>query len=705
MKYIFRSFMRSTVLIPASFLILTFAHGQIVRHAPDLIWSDELRSFLGFANPENRETEVIITGYAENGAPLGSRSITLPPYGRFEASAVDLFEDSTIAWASLESEVLVAGYVRYLRLGVGERAMAPLVDVAGRDVWVPQPGDLPEGYHASVALVNVSDLEGTATITPIVAEEDPELLYKVGTSLEIPAFGAPRAKVRVDHNELFKDAEAQVWHRISSGDGPQLAAVQHLESSQALGLGMASIALPRTPFRKMVLAPMQPGDGNFWNKLVLINTFPGFLPVVLTAHYEFGYSRSFNLELEPYEKRVVDIISPTQLDLPSNATWYEVTPYEGGLLGFQIFGEENGFSVAAAEAAVSPGTISVLPYTPTSTFVRTEVGIVNMSDISVPVYLAGFNDAGKIVALKTNIRLEAGEKKVLDMETAFGEKAPQITWTRVSANRDLVLAYSVVRGRKGGGLAAFQGVANIARDGQIFAADFEHIREISLDEQCWRGKVFSLPLKHTFNIPPNFGNYLKFNPVPGSFFAEDVHGAESGFFFVGYEPLYSKVTTYFLDGGDDAVAFMSPYFEVPHIGSYHLSYFMRFLNPETATRHSEFGLVWHEEGSNQWHWFGLKGLVLLDPPLTIRDCWVPIQYRNQMIVTITPWLPFEAPLPESTRGKRIQVGLYYNYKPNQQTLISPHLFIDRIRLAIEPLPFSHHFGRNGEGDFIFEEEP
>lgn len=691
--------------------------GQFSHIAPDLAWNDAGHAYLGLVNPNQTAVDVHVSVYDASGLLLNDVSLTLAAHQRQEWPASELVSFrhvASVAWARVDASAALSGYVRWQAVGgtenapagiaykrndAGRTSIAPLSQVKGVEVWVPQASDVDGEFMPSTVVTNAGGGSGIARNNPVQAiepEDEDELPRKQLDPQDIPAFGNPFQQTVLSYGELFKDQPGLLWDHITSEDSLELAAVQHFRGVPGKQQGYASLTLPRTANREMIIAPMQPNEEGYWNKIVLINTYPGRLPVEIDAYYEGGVSRRFSYDFEPYQKLVLDVDAPTQLEeLPGNFRWLRVRPFEGGLIGYQLFGSEMGLSAGAAEAAIYPSGNSTLPHTPSNEQLQTRIGIVNLNEIYVPYYVAGFNDSGRIVEIVTMETVGPYDKVSFTTEEIFGEKASEVTWCRVGANRNHVMSFATIEARDGSALAGFQGFSHIAHDAEIFAADFEHLDYITLDQQNWYGQRFILPARDTFVLRRNYYSADAQKPDPGTVFQEWAWDAQAGYFYFGYEPVYQDHIL--LDGTPDAVVYWSDYIEVPpQAGPYYMSFWMRFINPLDTTTDSQYGMVWREEGSETAHWFGLRGIVLEQPPVWISDCWFDLPWRD-LEVTVTQWIPFERQLPASLGGKRIQVGYYYKYLPDSSRENAPYMFIDNVRIGVKQLEMSQDFELDGGG--------
>jgi len=691
MKRIFAS------LLIACFALMSF--GQVVRYAPDLRMDDQIQSWLGFGNPSLQEMTFVVTGYDQDGLLLGTREMVLGKEARFEGSAGDLFETGVPAWASVSASGSFFGYVRYERVDGKGASQTALSAADGNEVWVPQINDL-DGLAASTIMVNASEKQGEAVTQPTVSIGTYKP-YRSETQTIIPNFGEPYSKIGITQNIQYKDIENPTWDLISARNGIRLAAVQHFTPPTEDGQGLASLDLPRTTSREMVFGAL--GDyRKGLNKVILINTHSAPTPAVITTYNQWSQEQVFEVTLEAFQKLELDMNIENQLGLPRNLDWMRILPKEGGILGYHVFGKEGTLGAVSGNAL--PMTSAAIPYTPTNASWQTEIGLLNLGQDGTRVYITGYDETGKKYTSSKRVVLQVGEKEIYTMETLFGEKASSIVWAKAATTKVRISAYSRVSKRDKSASSVMDALPVRASDGDFFFANFEHFGRLELEAQGWKPIIFSDPdywPPTPRHLPERFTN-RSFHPA-GSFFTETIYAPECGFFHIGYQSIYEGRTSIHFNRRPDSAAYMSPFFEVPDYASSWISYHMRFFNPQDATPGGRYGIVWREEDSNQWHWFGVSGALLLDPPFAINDCWFDIQYRNE-IVTATGWLRFETQLPESTRGKRIQVGLYAHHVPEANNDEAPMVFMDGILLSNKSHPHTINLGEGSYGSFTIEEE-
>lgn len=682
-------------LLAACFGLTGFC--QVVRYAPDLRMDDQIHSWLGFGNPGLVEATYHLVGYDADGVLVGERDVVLSREMRFEASVGDLFETGTPAWVSVSAEASFFGYVRYERVDGKGASRILLSNAEGNQIWLPQIKEI-DGAVPATVLINASDNNGSAQSQPTISIGNYKP-YRSETSTVVPDFGNPRGQTNLDNDTQYKDIENPTWDVITAEGGAQLAAVQHfLPTGDASG--MASLTLPRTTSRELVFGAL--GDyRKTLNKVVLINTHAGPAPAVITTYNQWGQEQVFEVTLQAFDKLELDMNKENALGLPRNLDWMRVLPKEGGLLGYHLFGEDGNMGVLPGDAM--PSTSAALPHTPTNNEEQTEIVFLNLDDDGTRVFVYGYDAAGKKHYSGEKVILKPGQKEGYSMEDLFGAKADSITWVKAATTGPLISAYSRVSKRDNSAVSVMTAAPVAARSGNSFFADFEHFGRLELENQGWQPIIFSDPdywppiPRH---IPERYTN-RSFHPA-GSFFTETIYAPECGFFHIGYQSIYEGRVTVRNNDRPDSAAYMSPFFEAPDYAHSWLSFNMRFFNPLDATVGSRYGIVWREEGSNEWHWFGVSGELLLDPPFAISDCWFDIQYRNE-IVTATGWLRFETLLPESVRGKRIQVGLHMHHIANPVNDEAPFVFMDSIRVSHKPDPHAINLGEGGYGVFTFEE--
>ena len=158
----------------------------------------------------------------------------------------------------------------------------------------------------------------------------------------------------------------------------------------------------------------------------------------------------------------------------------------------------------------------------------------------------------------------------------------------------------------------------------------------------------------------------------------------------------------------ESAALVSPFFDIPNDERhFYLSFWLRMLDTEFTKPDGRYGVVWREEGSNEWNWYGLTGEYLLsdDRWFDFRDVIKPVLWEQETH-NITPWLPFEMQLPDRLKGRRIQVGAYYHQTTPMATYVTrepaPIMFIDVIQVAAQPLPYKTYVFPEGIGTFTDE---
>ena len=679
--------------------------GEITLFAPDVRWDDQVHSWLGFCNSDHRDIELTMTGYGEDGQALGTESFTLQGKNRRELSADNLFDGQGVAWVEVTATLNLSVYVRYQNADGSGASFLPLNRGEGGSAWISQPNILEGVYQPTNVVINTGESTEGATARPAVTLGT-ELIRLARFPTGIGRLAGPFAKTTIDYTDTVQSNERLSWDELTGNGATRLAAVQHFTDPTGANRDLASLTMPRTPYNKLLFSTRQ-GRKLGWDRILLINTHPGNLPLVVTAFNIWGQMQEELIELEGYEKRVLDLQDRDIFGLPSNVDWLTVEPFERGLLGIHLFGSGSGRTLSATEGRYQPASTHVIPFAPYSVLWETEVSLINLADQNARLWVYGFDDQGNRYSSK-RVSLKELEKKLYTTKELFAENASRITWLRVHNTSGEVAVQALAKRRDGNGAAAIAATPIEARFGEVFFADFEHYPRTNLIAQGWRPLIFSNPDR--FPPSPHFDEALYQNnliiPIPGRFYSEHVLGPKQGQFHVGYKSIYEDSLFRFRENRlPDSVAFMSPFIEVPEYGPFHLSFFMRFLNPYDVTPQSRFGLVWREEGTKEWTWFGIDGETLLLPNVFISYTFDRIQYRHQIVVA-SEWAPYQTLLPESLAGKRIQVGFYYHFVPREENNEAPIVFVDRIRIAAESEPSYLNFGELGTGTFISEvEEP
>ncbi len=676
------------------FALLLPALAASEQFAPDLREQTNRSLWLGLVNPSGSALDLTFEGYSADGRILTTFAVTLPAWGKVEYSASELHSASNeskpedkLAWGRISSPGLPIGYVRYLGSAPRWMTIAPLARAAGSELWVPQ---IAAGSFApKTVLVNTAATDGAATSQPSrlpgeTAAQPPA---------ELPNFGTALGQADFRYGDLYAKPEQLAWDHLT---GTQLAmtGVQFLGASQSNHDRGAAWILPRTPSRRLVAGPLFPLRQGGWNKLVLINTNQTDLRVDITPHYswygqppyDFTYeTQTFTITLAAGERRELDIDQPQLQTLPAVADWFELQSYDGGLLGYQLFGRTGSEAVSAVDIDGAPGSNRVLPHLVSDTTLTTTLSIVNTIAREGYGTFTGYTRQGLVVPSITLPRLRGYEKRDYTMEQLFGSRASEVAWALVRNTNGHLVAHSVTSRRDRTALMGFSALPTVVTtDEPLYAADMERRLIGDLYDLGWQ------PISYTDSgrviEEGRYGDIV----YPGDFFIEDAFNGESGYFYLGYEPYHSGNPLADPRGLTERAALLSPFIEIPAYGTWYLNYRMRFHNPQDAQWESRYGLKWRIEGSDTWHWFGVSGRNLLEPDDALADCWVDIQWRN-LFVTVTGWLPMEVTLPPETAGKRIQVAYYYDHQPKSPADTAPWLFIDSIHIDGKIDPWALHY--------------
>ena len=724
--------MARLVFIALLAFVCCWSHAQVTQYAPDIRTDAGVTTTLGFANPIRDEITVTVTGYGADGTVLGEQAVTLPGFGRYEAKADELF-GASVAWAKVDSPVFLAGFVHYAQQN-GHMSLMPMTHLSGEQMYVSQIESAKEHCKQDIVLANVSGNAGEVLSQPVKQRWKFDQVPKLEAEpFVVPGLGGAFASGSYDYSAQAKDDTTLFWDKLTTTNDVALTGAQHLEVCADTGSHFASMELPRTSNRSMVFAAAHPLRDDYFTKVVLVNTYPVPLDIEIqtlfeprTEIYFEATSVVFNETLEPYEKREITLTGPTHLEeLPVNPRWMVVTPFEGGLVGYQITGSDDGQHLAASSAMGVPSTVSMLPHTPSNDTVETEIGIVNYTDKRDPIYVIGFDNAGRKVAKRYDLYLDAHENMVFTTDELFGERAKDVAWVRVGAHTLNVGSYGLVRNRTGGQIALMFGHSFVDQTGEIFFADFEFFDIDLMRSQEWTEYWFddlvmgdpnqdgTVPVSYVRRSELDAFGTLYNNKAGqvgfhvqeavrtnGLFFTELVLPAKTGFSYLGYEPLFKGTRDPYRDARTDSVAFLSPFFEVPPGGDYYLNFDMRFINPHQAEPRSRFGMVWREEGSTTWRFHGLQGILLLDPPVIVSDCWIDIFYRCRD-ATLSNWLKHENRIPIRANGKRIQVGFFYHQQNEGSIFGGPLMYIDNVHLSAVPDPAAVNFGIYAEQVFEF----
>lgn len=643
-------------------------------YAPDLAAMDDRDAWLGVVNNSGEALTVTVHGYTADGQQVGEALWELAVGERVEVAADSLF-DQQPAWAALESDFPLVGYVRYQK---GDAiSMVPLTRFAGPDLYLP--GITEDGTGSQVALVNTSADAGEALSSPWRRYPHDFNANHLQEPSTLEGFGAAKTQLRAAYDDLVTGEKKGLrWDRIQSA--LPLVGVHHFHDEESGAYGSLVPAL--TPLREMIIAPLAPAKRGYRTHFVVANTTDQPLQADLTIRDLFIAEPLVEiLTLEAGEKRVYTFGDPTQLP-QFKPIWFHIRANENGLVGYQYTEARNGGSRAYWEAKGEPGSRVVMPYVRHDAGYTTRFTLINPTDETAAYTLSAYGADGSFIKLWRAPIFLAGQAEHYTLDEVFGDQASDIAWFEVRALRGKATVMGLIHTSNGSTMAAITGTPTSFSKDARKVADYEFLRALELGPQGWTAQMFDDEFARPLFTETGRLNNGEETPDDGSFFLERNFGAGHGKAYFGYEPRLAAKDNVFISQQEE-VALVSPYFEVPDYANCYVSFDMRLINPEFATAHSRYGIAWRTEGSDDWHWFGLTGEMLLDPNPLIADCWERVCYRSHdNEVTLTPWFPFQAPLPETVAGKRIQVGLFYHHvHTRSSSYVGPTLFVDNIGLT------------------------
>lgn len=668
--------MRKTMLFLALiFALPLWAHQWI---AADLKWSSDRPTYLGLVNRAGSELRLSVEGYAADGSSLGRLDVVLGAFQKVE-SATDLLFGSQLAWARIEAEATVVGYVRYVR---GKAlSLVPLSRLAGPDLYLPAISA--NGTGSEVVVVNTAAEGAHVLSSPKRAYPHDFNAVSLGEPAALTDLATGHSQLRSAYSDLLLgEKQGLLWDRLRA-DLP-IAGVQHFYQPNVKEFG--SLPLQLTSPHALFFVPLKPASNGTKTHLVLVNTTAGRLRATLTLFDAYLPAPSVvELDLQPGEKRTYTLGDPTQLP-QFQPIWGKVETDADGLISYQYSvntrGERGGFLNPSLEPAVR----TVLPYLRQDGQITTRLTLINPVERNSNYEIRGFDERGVLIRSFESPVFRPAESRTYTMTELFGNRASNISWLEVRAMSGKVAALALISSTDAATLGAFALTPVLMGGDERVISSLEFPVATELTPQPWTGIRFDDQIDRLlFNQSEIFDDGYTI-PQPGRFFTDCHFIASAGKWYLGYEPLCIAENNVIVEPQEE-IALVSPYFEVPTYEAHYLSFDLRLIDPDSATAGSRYGLVWREEGSEDWQWFGLNGEILLDPPTRISDCWERVCYRtNEREAWLTPWFQFETVLPETVRGKRIQVGLFYNHVHLRNSAhFGPTIFIDNVRLRSGPL--------------------
>ncbi|PIE89492.1 MAG: hypothetical protein CR997_11015 [Acidobacteria bacterium] len=665
-----------------------FSWSQYFQYAPDLKWTDELKSSIGMANPTKDSATATLIGYSATGEQTGTLTLEIPALGRRSFTVYELFNTADTRFLVLQSSVRLGAYVLYR--GDNSLSTVGFSTSPGHQLFVPHIARDTSLFYTQTTVANLSSNKLPLQSQPYLDSENPEsnLPVQLEQAVDIPSVSNKSTLFSFFYDDLYMEETSLLqWDRLKAEQEQGLVGVEHFGMT---GRQMASLSLPHSPFQEMIISHLSQDNEHFWTGLVLVNTKNGIVPVTIQSYMEDGTPfQTLRFELGPYEKKTFTIGEPHELGISDVASWLKVTPYEQAVVGYQVFGSPDQTFMAGMEPAMIPTNMTTLPYTPTTDELWSGFGVINPTDDNICVQIGGLDDQGNIVSVFDCNRMDPHSKFITTVEDLFGDQASQITWLRLNTERGTMSAFSIVGNRDRTTLSGLQGVSTYNKEGDIYLANFEHDNIQTLLDQGWRETRFDdeRPLK-----------------VLDFFSIESYYEAVNGIKHLQARKFCREY--YYWGRVVEQIAFISPYFAIPSDKEQlYLNFHLRLIDPEFTNELTRYGVVWREEGSNAWHWTGLTGSYIMQT-MAENNRFTVFQSWNQEVHQMTRWIPFEIQLPSNLAGSRIQVGLWYHspndsLEPGDQTAI---LWADFIRVTTAPT-IPHHYQPylfDGQGVFFYE---
>jgi len=660
---------------------------QFLQYAPDLRWQDDIKSQIGFANPNKFAVTVELTGFTKDGSALPSVTVALPALGRQSASVLALFGRGDVAYLQSESPVEIGAYILYE--SSDDISMVPFSPAPGRRMFIPHIARDTDLFYTQTTIANFSQ-----SALPLLSQPYADTLEDTPFRLEelqLEPATAENAWTQFFYDQIYGDQTSQLqWDIITTTADQGLVGVEHFGKA---GTQRASLSLPRSPFQEMIISHISHDRAHFWTGLVLVNTKNGVVPVDIESFMEDGTPfQQLHFELGPYEKRTFLIGEDEELGISDVASWLRVLPYEQALVGYQIFGTPDQTFLSGMEPAMIPTNMVTLPHMPTNANQWSGFGIINPTDEDICVQIGGLDNEGHVVDVYDCKRLEPNSKFISTVEDMFGDKAWNISWVRLNTERGTMSAFSLVGDRDRTQLAGLQGISTFNRGGTLFSANFEHDSIDTLVDQGWQETQFDETLPYWWL--DNFTIESYYEAVNGVKHLQCHRLPYDNQFF----------------GFVDTVAFVSPFFEIPaDEEELYLSFNLRLIDPEYANEHAIYAVIWREEGTSQWNWVGMDGAFI---QYSMANKWgfTTTQHWNGEAHLMTPWMPFETQLPSNLAGKRIQIGLFYDLPVEHQEPDVPtsYLWADLIRITTDSVVPDFYRTRvrmgegRGEGVFYYD---
>jgi len=326
----------------------------------------------------------------------------------------------------------------------------PASETGSHTLWFPHIAQ-DDQWWTGIGLLNVGDT--FTTVTAWAYDINGNVLGKAAIPL------APGEK-KVDTAEgLFSGSlpGGSAWLKVTSSaseiTGFELFGThngQQLAGIPAFSSGSTTLYFPHIA-----------QNNNWWTGIGLLNIGGAVADIEIIPYDEHGSvaGQALSITLAPGRKLVDTVLNLLGGSLPSGTAWIKVES-AGEIIGFELFGTQNGDQLAGIPASGSGAYTLYLPHVASDDRWWTGIGLLNIGNSTASVTVRARKADGNLIK-SINFQLAPGEKKVDTAVGLFGGLLPQGTaWLEIISYGSPITAFELFGTHDGLQLAGIPGLSS-----------------------------------------------------------------------------------------------------------------------------------------------------------------------------------------------------------------------------------------------------
>ncbi|MCX5824476.1 MAG: hypothetical protein NTY86_13460 [Deltaproteobacteria bacterium] len=387
--------------------------------ATDFSWETEIAIL-------NTSPDRTVTGtlraLSNEGEPIDTEPVTLPPHGRRQITVANEFTNHTnIGYIIFDADSdTVQGYTKVYQEGKYRAAIPAVKEVNNNDIYIPHIASNAD-WWTGISLVNTTSAPKQLTIT-----------FNNGESRSIT----------LNANEHWAFDIAQEFFNNQPQPGIQSAVISNASGIIGLELfgniggsdHLEGILLTDNTASTIYYPHVANASDGWWTGIVAYNPSELAGTITITPYSAQGTALSpSTLSITGKEKYIGDVA--TELGLPAQTAWFKIDSTRP-LTGFELFCTVDGNQLAAYAGGGGTGAKSgVFPKIEKDGW--TGIAFVNTEANSASVTLTAYNDTGTVVATQP-LSVPAHAKVVNLPEDIFSQDISSATYIAYSSNRNVV---------------------------------------------------------------------------------------------------------------------------------------------------------------------------------------------------------------------------------------------------------------------------